>query len=183
MASAVPILASTLGSVAVAKIGKNQGWSPMLTGILSAGAGLGVGGLANAGFAHAAAKSAALQSAKTGLIPMVGDPLIAGMGSSGLMTGPGVLPMPSFADAVKTEFGTMFSEGGTGQNFLKSMGAQLVDAALADPPRKQISGGGGGGGGGAMAPAYSAGGSNQGQYKVIGGFPERRTTIEWQEVA
>ena len=67
--------------------------------------------------------------------------------------------------------------------FQQAMGAQVIDGIFAEPPRKQPIGGGGGGGSGSMAPAYSASGSGKGQYEMIQSFPERRTSIQWNEVA
>jgi len=68
-------------------------------------------------------------------------------------------------------------------DFIETLGMQMIDGMFAEPERKQPIGGGGGGGGGAMAPAYSAGGAGQGQYKMIQSFPERGTSIQWNEVA
>ena len=215
MASAVPLLASTLGSVAVAKIGQSQGWDPMLTGILSAGVGLGVGGLASSGVANAAAKAVPLQASNAADIMFKTPPSIAlketitpslwsgpgafqdtlpgistlsaangqpytarSISSKLLPTAGGPYQHPSYMDSVKSHFKGMFEEGGSGENFLKSMGAQLVDAALAEPAPLQ--GGGGGGGGGGSAPAYQGGGG--GQYQLVQSFPQRGTSIQWQEV-
>lgn len=218
MASAAPIILSSLGSLAVAKIGKSQGWDPMLTGILSAGVGLGVGGLTSAGFANAAAKAVPLQASNAADIMFKTTPSIAlketitpsiwngpglfhdgipGMSSFSaangqlytptsissklLPTAGGPYQHPSFMDSAKSQFKGMFEEGGSGQNFLKSMGAQLVDAALAEPAPLQ-GGGGGGGGGGVSAGAYQGGGSG-GQYQVVGGFPGRAAGPQWKEIA
>ena len=193
MASAAPLLASTLGSVAVAKIGKSQGWDPMLTGILSAGVGLGVGGLASSGMAVRSAAQPggllwqspdAFGSFGTASAPYLSDASIAAATNvSPFSTSAGMSAIPSkgeyMVDHLKGNFKGMFSEGGSGENFLKSMGAQLVDAALAEPAPLQ--GGGGGGGGGGSAPAYQGGGG--GQYQLIQSFPQRGTSIQWQEVA
>ena len=194
MASAAPILASTLGSVAVAKIGESQGWNPMLTGVLSAGAGLGVSGLASSGIATRAAAQPggllwqspdAFASFGTNGAPYLSDASIsAATNVSPFSTSQGLSTIPStgeyMAAHMKGNFKEMFSEGGSGQNFLKTMGAQLADAALAEPPTKQPLGGGGGGGG--SAGVYQGGGSG-GKYQVVGGFPGRAAGPQWKEIA
>jgi len=65
--------------------------------------------------------------------------------------------------------------------FVQTLGMQMIDGFFAEPERKQSLGGGGGGGGGGSAPAYQGGGG--GQYQLIQSFPQRGTSIQWQEVA
>jgi len=221
MASAAPILASTLGSLAVAKIGKSQGWDPMLTGILSAGVGLGAGGLTSGAFANAAAKAVPLQASNAADIMFKTTPSIAlketitpslwsgpgafhdqlpglstlsavngqpytptSISSKLLPTAGGPYQHPSYMDSVKSTFKGMFEEGGSGQNFLKSMGAQLVDAALAEDPPVQHPGGGGGGGGGSspLGAPYQGGNGVSGQYKLVSAMPGRAQGIQWKGI-
>ena len=184
MASAAPLLATQLVSMGVAKIGKSQGWDPTLTGILSAGAGMGVGaGLSPGGISSIFNKPVTEVATKItpGMVraagARAGAPLAAGIAGN---------PHSGFAvgDIMKVGQTSYSTVTGTSEweNFMKAMGGQVVDSMFADRPQPEKSGGGGGGGG-AMAPAYSAGGASQGQYKMIQSFPERGTSIQWNEVA
>ena len=158
-----PMLAGLFASTAVSKIGENQGWSPVLTGLLSTVAGAGAGSLgAGISAANAAVPTGAVWNPTTvgqGAIP-------SAMISSG----------PSVAQATGQAFKNTFSD----PKFQYAMGAQVIDGLFAEPPRQQSLGGGGGGGGGS-APAYSGGGGG-GQYQLIQSFPQRGTSIQWQEV-
>ena len=81
-----------------------------------------------------------------------------------------------FASATKDAWSSTWKD----PEFVQTLGMQMIDGLFAEPPRRQ-SLGGGGGGGGSMAPAYQGGGG--GQYQLIQSFPQRGTSIQWQEVA
>lgn len=159
-----PMLAGLFASTAVSKIGQNQGWSPVLTGLLSTVAGAGVGSVG-------AGISAANAAVPTGA---VWNPVTVGRGAvPSAMVSSG----PSVAQAAGQAFKNTFAD----PKFQYAMGAQVIDGLFAEPPRPQSLGGGGGGGGGGSAPAYQGGGG--GQYQLIQSFPQRGTSIKWQEVA
>jgi len=182
MASAVPMLAGYAASTAISKIGQNQGWSPVLTGLLSAVGGAGVGSIGAGAAAAMGAGSGATNAfnpattgimagratATPGLIARSVDP--TGMISS---AGAGDL----FASATSNQWKKTWSD----PDFTTALGTTMIDGLFAEPPRQQSLGGGGGGGGGGSAPAYQGGGG--GQYQLIQSFPQRGTSIQWQEVA
>ncbi len=184
MASAAPLLATQLVSMGVAKIGKSQGWNPTLTGILSAGAGMGVGaGLGPGGFSSIFSKPVTEVATKItpGMVraagARAGTPLAAGVAGN---------PHSGFAvgDIMKVGQTSYSTSIGSSQweDFMKTMGGQVIDSIMADSPKKQPLSGGGGGGGGGSAPAYQGGGAG-GQYQVVGGFPGRATGPQWKEIA
>ena len=183
MASAVPMLAGYAASTAIAKIGENQGWSPALTGLLSTVGGAGVGSIgAGAAAAMGAGSGAtnAFNPATTGI--MAGRATATPGLIARSMDPTGIISSAGTGDLFASATGDQWKKTWSNPDFITSLGTTLVDGLFADPQRKQPLGGGGGGGGGGSAPAYSGGGAG-GQYQLIQSFPERGTSIQWQEVA
>jgi len=134
--------------------------------------------------------SGAFASGYHGPAEMVDLPVNSRIGMKGNYFSPVGSGAPTYMNKSQ-QWGTLAADGAKqawkntwkDENFIKSLGTTMIDGMFAEQPRKQPIGGGGGGGGGSMAPAYSAGGAGQGQYKMIQSFPERGTSIQWNEVA
>jgi len=155
------------------------------------GSSLGAGGsMSGAGwFAPGAASSLNTPISNNGLvwgnpnltgIQPVFDPLPLSAASLSGVTSPTMDPVMvgGKASAIKDAWNSTWKD----ENFIKSLGTTMIDGMFAEQPRKQPLGGGGGGGGGGSAPAYQGGGGG-GQYGLIQSFPQRGTSIQWQEVA
>ena len=207
-----PVLTGILSTVAGAGVGSIGAGIGAASGVKAgAGAAMSTGQLAHSVFnptmvgLPASYNAAVLGPAVSGSLPtphvssnFIGGPNLWNPGSSvpanefvGAMT-PKV-PYNAAAHANYTypqKFASMTPSQGAAQawkntwsnpNFQYAMGAQVIDGLFAEPPRRQSLGGGGGGGGGGSAPAYQGGGG--GQYQLIQSFPQRGTSIQWQEVA
>ena len=185
MASVAPLLATQLVSMGIAKIGKSQGWNPTLTGLLSAGAGMGVGaGLSPGGFSSIFSKP--VTEVATKITPGVvgaasaraGAPLAAGIAGN---------PHSGFAvgDIMKvgqTSYSTVTGSS-EWEQFMKAMGGQVIDSIMAEePPVQHQATGGGGGGSSPLGSPYQGGNGVSGQYKLTSGMPGRAQGIQWKGI-
>ena len=186
MASAAPLLATQLVSMGISKIGKSQGWNPTLTGILSAGAGMGVGaGLSPGGFSSIFSRPVTEVATKItpGMVQSAGAragaPLAAGIAGN---------PHSGFAvgDIMKvgqTSYSTSIGAS-PWEDFMKTMGGQVIDSIMAEEPpvQHQATGGGGGGGSSPLGSPYQGGNGVSGQYKLTSGMPGRAQGIQWKGI-